>query len=58
MKWHDHYDQHLTTASEAVKAIKSGDRVVHAHACGEPKSLVEAMVDRADELERSKLYIW
>ena len=28
MKWHDHYDQHLTTASEAVKAIKSGDRVV------------------------------
>jgi 4-hydroxybutyrate CoA-transferase len=51
MKWHDHYDQHLTTASEAVKAIKSGDRVVHAHACGEPKSLVEAMVGRADELE-------
>ena len=51
MKWHDHYDQHLTTASEAVKVIKSGDRVVHAHACGEPKSLVEAMVGRADELE-------
>jgi 4-hydroxybutyrate CoA-transferase len=51
MKWHDYYSQRLTTASEAVKAIKSGDRVVTAHACGEPKSLVEAMVDRADELE-------
>ncbi len=55
MKWHDHYDQHLTTASEAVKAIKSGDRVVHAHACGEPKSLVEAMVGRADELENVEI---
>jgi 4-hydroxybutyrate CoA-transferase len=55
MKWHDHYDQHLTTASEAVKAIKSGDRVVLAHACGEPKSLVEAMVARADELERVEI---
>jgi 4-hydroxybutyrate CoA-transferase len=51
MKWHDYYEQHLTTASEAVKAIKPGDRVVLAHACGEPKSLVDAMVDRADELE-------
>ncbi len=55
MKWHDHYDQHLTTASEAVKAIKSGDRVVTAHACGEPKSLVEAMVNRADQLERVEI---
>ncbi len=55
MKWHDHYDQHLTTASEAVKAIKSGDRVVTAHACGEPKSLVDAMVDRADELEQVEI---
>jgi len=55
MKWHDHYDQHLTTASEAVKAIKSGDRVVTAHACGEPKSLVEAMVNRANQLERVEI---
>ncbi len=51
MKWHDYYEQHLSTASEAVKAIKSGDRVVTAHACGEPKPLVEAMVDRSRDLE-------
>jgi len=51
MKWHDHYNQRLTTAQEAVKAIKPGDRVVTAHACGEPRSLVEAMVDRAAELK-------
>ena len=58
MKWHDHYNQHLTTASEAVKAIKSGDRVVTAHACGEPKSLVEAMVDRRMNSSGSKLSTW
>lgn len=51
MNWHDYYDQHLTTPAEAVKVIKSGDRVVNAHACGEPKCLVEAMVDRANELQ-------
>ncbi|MGA2401251.1 MAG: acetyl-CoA hydrolase/transferase C-terminal domain-containing protein [Syntrophobacteraceae bacterium] len=55
MKWNDYYDQHLTTASEAVKVIKSGDRVVTSHACGEPKSLVEAMVGRADELEQVEI---
>lgn len=55
MKWHEYYNQRLTTAPEAVKAIKSRDRVVHAHACGEPKCLVEAMVDRADELENVEI---
>jgi 4-hydroxybutyrate CoA-transferase len=51
MNWHEYYNERLTTAPEAVKAIKPRDRVVLAHACGEPKCLVEAMVDRADELE-------
>ena len=55
MKWHDHYNQRLTTAQEAVKVIESGDRVVTAHACGEPKSLVEAMVDRASELQNVEI---
>jgi 4-hydroxybutyrate CoA-transferase len=35
----------------AVRCIKSGDRVVTGHACGEPVALVEAMVARAAELE-------
>jgi 4-hydroxybutyrate CoA-transferase len=48
--WKNHYAQRTLPAHEAVKAIKSGDRVVHGHACGEPPCLVEAMVDRADEL--------
>lgn len=33
------------TAEEAVKQIKSGDRVVLAHSVGEPKQLVKAMVE-------------
>ncbi len=51
MNWKTYYDQRTLPAHEAVKAIQSGDRVVHGHACGEPTCLVEAMVDRADELE-------
>lgn len=51
MNWKTYYGQHMVPAEEAVKIIKSGDRVVHGHACGEPTPLVEAMVDRAAELE-------
>lgn len=39
------------TAAEAVRQVKDGDRVVVGHACGEPPTLVEALVARAPELE-------
>ena len=45
--WKKYYQEHLTTAAEAVKHIKSGNRVVIGHACGEPAHLVNAMVDNA-----------
>lgn len=51
MSWKDHYERSTVSAQEGVKAIKSGDRVVTSHACGEPRGLVAAMVERADELE-------
>jgi 4-hydroxybutyrate CoA-transferase len=51
MNWRTYYDERKVSAEEAVKGIKSGDRVVFSHACGEPTCLVEAMVDRAEELE-------
>ena len=38
------YNKKLTTAKEAVKKIKSGDRVSLAHASGEPLHIVDAMV--------------
>ena len=47
MNWKTYYETHLTTAEEAVTHIKSGDRVVVAHACGEPSYLLDAMVANA-----------
>lgn len=51
MNWNYYYEQHTLPAQEAVKTIRSGERVVHGHACGEPTCLIEAMVNRAEELE-------
>lgn len=51
MNWREMYKEKIATAAEAVKSIKSGDRVVIAHACGEPSGLVQALVDRSPELE-------
>ncbi len=50
MNWNEYYNKRLVSASEAVKHIKSGDRVVLGHAVGEPRLLPAAMVARANEL--------
>ena len=49
--WQAVYKEKVVTADEAVKQIKSGNRVIIGHACGEPTALVEAMVRRAPEFE-------
>ena len=36
MNWKEYYKQHLMSAEDAVNHIQSGNRVVVAHACGEP----------------------
>lgn len=51
MNWKTHYQEHLMSAEEAVKHIHSGDRVVVAHACGEPSYLLDAMVANAAAYE-------
>jgi len=51
LNWQKYYNTHIFPAAEAVKCIKSDDRVVLGHACGEPQLTPEAMVARADELE-------
>ena len=43
-KWQDIYQARLTTAEEAVKVIKSGDRVVPGHGGSESELLVGEMV--------------
>lgn len=40
----------VVTPEEAVKVIESGDRVFIQSACAAPHRLIQAMVDRADEL--------
>lgn len=51
LSWQTAYESKKMSAAAAAVRIKSGDRVVVGHACGEPVALVEAMVARAPELE-------
>jgi len=51
MSWTDQYKQKVVTASEAVKAVKSGDRIFLTGNCSVPKKILSALVDRASELK-------
>ena len=51
MDWTRDYAKKVVSAAKALQVVKSGDRVVFAHACGEPLELVDALVARASELE-------
>jgi len=55
MDWKSDYDRKRVSPSEAMKCVKSGDRVVFAHACGEPLELVDALVARAAQLEHVEI---
>lgn len=48
--WRECCRNKIISANEALRSVKSGDRVVIGHACGEPQTLVEALVARAHEL--------
>ncbi len=50
-QWMTIYRERVTTAEEAVKDIRSGDRVWIHPGCNTPLPLIEAMVARAPELE-------
>ena len=45
------YNKKLVTADEAVKVVKSGDRIHYGLFCGIVKELDKALAKRADELE-------
>ncbi len=55
MDWKEIYKNKLTTAQEAVRQIKSGDRVVVGHACGSPEILLKAMVDNKEAYENVEI---
>jgi acyl-CoA hydrolase len=50
MNWMDQYRSKLQTAEEALRLVRSGDRVWVHPGCATPETLVEALTDRADEL--------
>ena len=54
--WLKRYNSHITTVNEAVKIIKSGDKIVIQPGCAVPMILVNAMVDRREELIGVDLY--
>lgn len=49
------YKTKLCTPQEAVKKVKSGDRIVFSHACGEPRLLPKALMERVDELQNVEI---
>ncbi|MGB4214700.1 MAG: acetyl-CoA hydrolase/transferase C-terminal domain-containing protein [Dethiobacteria bacterium] len=51
MNWKDLYRQKLTSVEEAVKVVRSGDRVVLSHCAGESLALSRALVQSAPRLE-------
>jgi 4-hydroxybutyrate CoA-transferase len=53
--WKKEYESKKTTAKEAVKVIKPGDRIVFSHACGEPRTLAGELVKRAKELKNVEI---
>ena len=55
MSWSKEYKKRLTTAVEAVKAIKSGNRVVVGHAYGQPQHLVNALIANKDAYENVEI---
>ncbi|GHS94290.1 4-hydroxybutyrate CoA-transferase [Synergistales bacterium] len=55
MSWKDEYNKKLCSLKEAVSHIKSGDRVVVAHAVGEPSALLDAMVENAESYKNVEI---
>jgi 4-hydroxybutyrate CoA-transferase len=50
MTWNTHYENRQITLEEAARKIESGNRVVAGHACGSPEPILDALVNRAEEL--------
>jgi len=53
--WKEEYKRKLVSAEEAVKIVKSGDRVALGGSTEEPQALTEALFARRDELKGVKI---
>jgi 4-hydroxybutyrate CoA-transferase len=50
VNWREEYRGRSTSAAQALKCVRSGDRVWIQPSCGTPKPLIDALVARAAEL--------
>lgn len=55
MDWQKHIKDNTLTPAEAVGIVKSGDRVVTAHAAGSPEDLLKALMARASDLRNVEI---
>jgi 4-hydroxybutyrate CoA-transferase len=55
MSWQSIYRSKVTSAEEAIRAIKSGDRVFLTGNCSIPKALLSALVDYAPEVDNVEI---
>ncbi len=58
MNWREIYTSKLKPIKEAVKVVKSGDKVVIGHAVGEPIKLVDAMTEYAVQADLRDIEIY
>jgi 4-hydroxybutyrate CoA-transferase len=56
MNWREKYKDKIVTADEAVKCVKSGDKIVVGQTNGISVLLIEALCRRADELQGVSFY--
>ena len=54
--WLNRYMSKIVTAEDAVKVIKSGDKIIIQPGCAAPLALIKAMVDRKDELYNVEIF--
>lgn len=45
--WRTKYASKIVSPAEAVSHVKSGDKIVFSHACGEAQVLTEELVNQA-----------
>ncbi len=55
MSWESIYKSKLTTANQAVKAIKNNSRLVFGHAAGAPNELEQALVNNKEQFSNLEI---
>ena len=50
-QWKQYYKDRMITAAEAAAKVNSGDKLVYGHAFSQPNALMNALLERKDELE-------